>query len=42
MLEKSTNVIIEEGPTQIVKGVIEMRVNVEVVNPLNEQAKAAC
>ncbi|XP_050273920.1 bidirectional sugar transporter SWEET16-like isoform X2 [Quercus robur] len=33
MLEKSTNVIIEEGPTQIVKGVIEMRVNDEVVNP---------
>ena len=33
MLEKSTNVIIEEGPTQIVKGVIEMWVNDEVVNP---------
>lgn len=33
MLEKSTDVIIEEGPTQIVKGVIETRVNDEVVNP---------
>ena len=33
MLEKSTNVIIEEGPTQIVKGVIVIRVNDEVVNP---------
>lgn len=33
MLEKSTDVIIEEGPTQIVKGVIEMRVSDEVVNP---------
>ncbi|XP_030957680.1 bidirectional sugar transporter SWEET16-like isoform X1 [Quercus lobata] len=42
MLEKSTNVIIEEGPTQIVKGVIEIRVNDEVVNPWNEQTKAAC
>ena len=41
MLEKSTNLIIEEGPTQIVR-VIEMRVNDDVVNPLNEQAKAAC
>ncbi|KAL0006091.1 hypothetical protein SO802_013652 [Lithocarpus litseifolius] len=42
MLEKSTNVIIEEGPAQIVKGAIEIGVNDEVVDPQNEQAKAAC